>query len=146
MVERHRSGWQATVLVALALAAKRLTHIPSFPGRQFSHGFLAFTQAHREQEPDLLHLQHAMTQQPDAIIEFKITWWRNVEIAVAKPVLSYFTTNLTLEHTYVRTRIRIRAPEMELRKFPGQQLLPCPRIYAVNMFGRCTLPRRFAAR
>ena len=71
---------------------------------------------------------------------------QNVEIAVAKPVLSYSTTDLTLEHTYVRTRIRMRAPAMELRKFPGQQLLPCPRTYAVNMFGRCTLPRRFAAR
>ena len=39
------------------LISSGLQQVPSFPGRQFSQDFPAFTQAHREQEPDLLHLQ-----------------------------------------------------------------------------------------
>ena len=38
----------------------RLVQFPSFPGRQFSQDFFAFLQAQPLQEPDLLHLQHAI--------------------------------------------------------------------------------------
>lgn len=51
------------VLVGLAVGVTtggRLVQLPSFPGRQFSQDFFAFTQAQPLQEPDLLHLQHAI--------------------------------------------------------------------------------------
>lgn len=51
------------VLEALALAAMWLQQFSSLPGKQFSHGFPTFTQAHHEQELELLHLQHATTRQ-----------------------------------------------------------------------------------
>ena len=48
-----------TTPLAFGLLAQ-LAQFPSFPGRQFSQIFFAFTQAHPLQEPDLLHLQHAI--------------------------------------------------------------------------------------
>ena len=38
----------------------RLEQFPNFPGRQLSQDCFAFTQAQPLQEPDLLHLQHAI--------------------------------------------------------------------------------------
>ena len=38
----------------------QLQQFPNFPGRQLSQHCFAFTQAEPLQEPDLLHLQHAI--------------------------------------------------------------------------------------
>ena len=47
-------------LAADMVAGGRLEQFPSFLGRQLSQNLFAFTQAHPLQEPDLLHLQHAI--------------------------------------------------------------------------------------
>ena len=56
-------GGLGLVLAGLAVrvtAGWRLVQFPSFPGRQLSQDFFAFLQAQPLQEPDLLHLQHAI--------------------------------------------------------------------------------------
>ena len=47
---------------------RRLVQFPSFPGRQFSQGLPALTQAHRKQVPVLLHLQQVITTPVDVAI------------------------------------------------------------------------------
>ena len=47
-------------LAADMIAGGRLEQFPNFPGRQLSQNLFAFTQAQPLQEPDLLHLQHAI--------------------------------------------------------------------------------------
>ena len=47
-------------LAADVVSGGRLEQFPSFPGRQLSQNLFAFTQAQPLQEPDLLHLQHAI--------------------------------------------------------------------------------------
>ena len=61
-------GGLELVLAELAVgvvAGERLEQFPSFPGRQLSQDFFAFTQAQPLQEPDLLHLQHAILPSRD---------------------------------------------------------------------------------
>ena len=69
-------GWRVGVSVgglAVGVAAGgRLVQFPSFPGRQLSQDFFAFTQAQPLQEPNLLHLQHAIFQSCDAITPWKV--------------------------------------------------------------------------
>ena len=61
-------GGLELVLAELAVgvvAGERLEQFPSFPGKQLSQDFFAFTQAQPLQEPDLLHLQHAILPSRD---------------------------------------------------------------------------------
>jgi len=50
----------STAVGRLEAADWRLEQFPNFPGRQLSQHCFAFTQAQPLQEPDLLHLQHAI--------------------------------------------------------------------------------------
>ena len=54
-IDRHLS----VLLVFQGLAVERLAQFPSFPSKQLSQDFLAFTHAQPLQELVLLHLQHA---------------------------------------------------------------------------------------
>ena len=56
----------------LATTDGRFVQFPSFLGRQISQDFFAFIQAQPLQEPDLLHLQHAIVsashQEPSFLV------------------------------------------------------------------------------
>ena len=61
-------------LAADVVSGGRLEQFPSFPGRQLSQNLFAFTQAQPLQEPDLLHLQHAIFE--NLVQNHNIRKWR----------------------------------------------------------------------